>query len=214
MLPVSLSMCRRWKTSRTRPLFLRMWMRSSAVTMPAASWPRCCSTVRASYRAWLTAPAPTIPTIPHIFASLRHLVAEPIEPGVHVLSQRAGQLRGPRHDHRILPPRLAVHLEQLEDDDKRADDQHPASRRRRSRPARGPCPSVPDCATSITSSLPSSAPTTSAPTKTMIRAKPQLQRGRADARERGSSKPEKRHASQSANAQFKSDSASRMKPRK
>src|ERR1700688_3567393 len=34
--------------------------------IPAASWPRCCSTVSASYRRWFTGLVPTMPTIPHI----------------------------------------------------------------------------------------------------------------------------------------------------
>ena len=38
----------------------------SQVMIPAASCPRCWSTSRASYSDWLTGPAPTIPTTPHI----------------------------------------------------------------------------------------------------------------------------------------------------
>ena len=41
--------CLERKTSRTRPRPLCMWkLRPSAVTMPAASWPRCWSTVMPS----------------------------------------------------------------------------------------------------------------------------------------------------------------------
>ena len=37
-----------------------------SVAMPAASWPRCCNMVSASYRAGPTGLLPTMPTIPHI----------------------------------------------------------------------------------------------------------------------------------------------------
>ena len=53
--------------TRTSPLFLCIWkVRPSAVTMPAASCPRCCSTVKPSYNIWFTALLETMPIMPHI----------------------------------------------------------------------------------------------------------------------------------------------------
>src|SRR6056297_101663 len=128
MLPVSLTMWRRWNTSRTRPLFLRMWIRSSAVTMPAASWPRCCNTVSASYKAWLTEAVLTIPTIPHIDLLLRHEIAEPVEPGVDEFTQVPRQRGRPRDDPGVLPPGFAVHFQHLETDHENTDHEHAARR--------------------------------------------------------------------------------------
>src|SRR5690606_22439961 len=54
-------------TSRTRPLPLCTRRRVPLpVAMPAASCPRCCSTVRPSYSAAATSVVPTMPMMPHI----------------------------------------------------------------------------------------------------------------------------------------------------
>src|SRR5436853_1435101 len=67
MWPARLRMSRVRKTSRTRPGPLCMWkLWPSAVTMPAASWPRCCSTVMPSYSSWWTGLRATTPTMPHM----------------------------------------------------------------------------------------------------------------------------------------------------
>src|SRR5690606_12107455 len=54
-------------TSRTRPLPLctRSWV-PLAVAMPAASWPRCWSTVSPSYSAVATSVVATMPMMPHM----------------------------------------------------------------------------------------------------------------------------------------------------
>src|SRR5512142_355330 len=67
MWPTRLRMSRVRNTSRTSPLPLCMWkLWPSAVTMPAASCPRCCSTVMPSYSSWFTGLRATTPTIPHM----------------------------------------------------------------------------------------------------------------------------------------------------
>ena len=51
----------------TMPGPLYMWNTGpSPVTMPAASWPRCCSSSSASYSSWLTGVCATTPTMPHM----------------------------------------------------------------------------------------------------------------------------------------------------
>src|SRR5204863_253231 len=53
MLPGSERMLRVRNTSRTMPGALCMWKElRSLVTMPAASWPRCCSRSSPSYSGW------------------------------------------------------------------------------------------------------------------------------------------------------------------
>src|SRR5690606_2141236 len=65
--PCSTLMALALNTSRTRPLSLCTRRRvPSAVAMPAASWPRCWSTVRPSYSWPATLSLPTIPTMPHM----------------------------------------------------------------------------------------------------------------------------------------------------
>src|SRR5204863_8690549 len=67
MWPLRLRMSRVRNTSRTRPRPLCMWkLWPSAVTMPAASCPRCWSTVMPSYSSWLTGLRATTPTMPHM----------------------------------------------------------------------------------------------------------------------------------------------------
>src|SRR5690348_14770154 len=84
-------------TSRTRPLPL--WTRSlppSAVAMPAASWPRCCSTVSPSYSWAATSLWPTIPTMPHMCGvsllrlRMRADDARDSQPGLHLRLQLVG----------------------------------------------------------------------------------------------------------------------------
>ena len=65
---MSSRMLRVRNTFCTSPGPLYMWkMGPSLVTMPAASWPRCCSSRSPSYRSWLTGVWATTPTMPHIF---------------------------------------------------------------------------------------------------------------------------------------------------
>src|SRR5690349_17302641 len=70
MWPERLRMSRVRNTSRTSPRPLCMWkLWPSAVTMPAASWPRCCRTVMPSYSSWFTGLRATTPTMPHMLES-------------------------------------------------------------------------------------------------------------------------------------------------
>src|ERR1700680_4275831 len=129
-LPCSASMCCCSKTSRTSPAPLREHSRPSyAVMIPAASWPRCCSTVSASYRRWLTGLVPTIPTIPHM---LRYSSLDPLirlgarVPGEYfTLADHATQhIRRAftvRDQRRSTPPRLAVQTQRVTQHDKQAD---------------------------------------------------------------------------------------------
>src|SRR5690606_12822066 len=65
--PSSSRIVRASNTSRTRPLPLctRSWV-PLAVAMPAASWPRCWSTVSPSYSAVATSVVATMPMMPHM----------------------------------------------------------------------------------------------------------------------------------------------------
>ena len=77
----------------TRPGPLYMWkIGPSLVTMPAASWPRCCSSSRPSYSSWLTGVCATTPTMPH----MRRL--RPFCPRGHAAA------RGPRGNNRVDRP--------------------------------------------------------------------------------------------------------------
>src|SRR3954468_19979670 len=70
MWPTRFRMSRVRNTSRTRPGPLCMWkLWPSAVTIPAASWPRCCRTVMPSYSSWFTGLRATTPTMPHMLGS-------------------------------------------------------------------------------------------------------------------------------------------------
>src|SRR5688500_3286019 len=65
--PCSSAIASTSNTSRTRPLPLcTRSLPPSVVAMPAASWPRCWSTVRPSYNAAATSVVPTMPTMPHM----------------------------------------------------------------------------------------------------------------------------------------------------
>src|SRR5690606_9601495 len=65
--PCSRRMLRSSNTSRTRPLPLcTRRVVPEAVAMPAASWPRCWSTVRPSCSAGATPVVPTMPMMPHM----------------------------------------------------------------------------------------------------------------------------------------------------
>src|SRR4051812_15248707 len=103
MWPTRLRMSRVRNTSRTRPGPLCMWkLWPSAVTMPAASCPRCCSTVMPSYSSWFTGLRATTPTIPHI-ARL------PSRKRIH--GGRDGRLRGPSwQGHDLAVERCALQL--------------------------------------------------------------------------------------------------------
>src|SRR5947207_3292667 len=77
MLPPRSRMLRVRKTSRTMPGALCMWNTlCSAVTMPAASCPRCCSSNSPSYNSWLTGDWATIPRIPHMGADFPGVVKD------------------------------------------------------------------------------------------------------------------------------------------
>src|SRR5690606_27940919 len=129
MLPRRLSMSRWLNTSRTSPL-PRTANSSppSAVMMPAASWPRCCSTVSASYNCWLTGPRPAIPAMPHMLC-LRPLAALR-RPSGQVISdhctQQAGHWCECRHQLRLPPPVLVIHSCCLGQYDDQRDDYNPA----------------------------------------------------------------------------------------
>src|SRR5438552_9937546 len=90
----------------------------SLVTMPAASWPRCCSSNRPSYKSWLTGVCVTAPTMPHIvldsysrgrlrFRPAWLAIIEVLRPWM-----RQPRLQTPRRQHQrrcqqcILPPNL------------------------------------------------------------------------------------------------------------
>src|SRR5665213_2806958 len=134
-LPASSSMCRCSNTSRTRPVPLREHNRpSNAVMMPAASCPRCCSTVSASYRRWLTGVVPTTPTMPHMFApasfaplarcrdrvsSVYFTLAD--HPAQHIRCSL-----GIGYKQRLMPPLLAIQTHGVTQDDKQSNHDQPA----------------------------------------------------------------------------------------
>src|SRR4051812_8846223 len=123
--PARARMLRVRNTSRTIPLPLSMWnIGPSAVTIPAASCPRCCSTNRPSYRTWLTGLLATTPSIPHIAASVvsdvsRHSLREPRLDDTSECFQR-------RTQQRIAPRRLSGQCGQAREQHHDHDDQHAA----------------------------------------------------------------------------------------
>src|SRR4051794_7157394 len=123
--PVSERMLRVRKTSRTMPPPLCMWnIGPSAVTMPAASWPRCCRTSSPSYSSWLTGLLATTPSIPHIAASVVRNVARYGlgHPGL----DRTGQSLERRAQHSLVPRRLARQRRQPGEQHDEHDDQQAA----------------------------------------------------------------------------------------
>src|SRR5471032_297266 len=97
--------------------------------IPAASWPRCCSTVSASYRRWLTGLVPTIPTIPHMMrcCSLGPLIRWGARvPGEYFTladhaTQHIRRALTVRDQRRTAPPGLTVEPQRVTQHDKQAD---------------------------------------------------------------------------------------------